>query len=53
VIYLDTSVLGAIFFREPGAVELVARLEHRRKAKLTFMQQKCGAPDDERHYEDA
>ncbi len=27
MIYLDTSVLGALFFREPGALELVARLE--------------------------
>ncbi len=27
MIYLDTSVLGALFFREPGAVELVSRLE--------------------------
>jgi uncharacterized protein len=34
VIYLDTSVLGAIFFREPGAAILVARLESQRKAKL-------------------
>ena len=34
MIYLDTSVLGAIFFREPGAANLVARLESQRKAKL-------------------
>jgi hypothetical protein len=34
VIYLDTSVLGAIFFREAGAANLVARLESQRKAKL-------------------
>jgi len=34
VIYLDTSVLGAIFFREPGAANLVAKLESQRKAKL-------------------
>lgn len=34
MIYLDTSVLGAIFFREPGAATLVARLESQRKAKL-------------------
>ena len=34
MIYLDTSVLGAIFFREPGAADLVARLESQRKAKL-------------------
>jgi predicted nucleic acid-binding protein len=27
VIYLDTSVLGALFFREPNAVELLALLE--------------------------
>ncbi len=34
MIYLDTSVLGAIFFREPGAAKLVDRLESQRKAKL-------------------
>ncbi|WP_297479122.1 MULTISPECIES: type II toxin-antitoxin system VapC family toxin [Pseudomonadota] len=34
MIYLDTSVLGAIFFREAGAANLVARLESQRKAKL-------------------
>lgn len=34
MIYLDTSVLGAIFFREPGAADLVARLESQRKEKL-------------------
>lgn len=34
MIYLDTSVLGAIFFREPGAANLVAQLESQRKAKL-------------------
>ncbi len=34
MIYLDTSVLGAIFFREPGAANLVARIESQRKAKL-------------------
>ena len=34
MIYLDTSVLGAIFFRELGAADLVARLESQRKAKL-------------------
>lgn len=33
MIYLDTSVLGAIFFREPGARAVVARLESRPKAK--------------------
>lgn len=27
MIYLDTSVLGAIFFREPGAAALVEQLE--------------------------
>lgn len=27
MIYLDTSVLGAIFFREPGAAALVGQLE--------------------------
>ena len=34
MIYLDTSVLGAIFFREPGAADLVTVLESQRKAKL-------------------
>jgi len=34
LIYLDTSVLGAIFFREPGAIELVARLESQSKQRL-------------------
>ena len=34
MIYLDTSVLGAIFFREPGAANLVTILESQRKAKL-------------------
>jgi len=34
VIYLDTSVLGAIFFREPGAADLVARFESQRKESL-------------------
>jgi hypothetical protein len=34
VIYIDTSALGAIFFREPGAADLVARLEQQRKARL-------------------
>jgi predicted nucleic acid-binding protein len=36
LIYLDTSVLGAIFFRESGAKELVARLESRRKQRLAI-----------------
>ena len=27
MIYLDTAVLGAIFFREPGAADLARRLE--------------------------
>jgi predicted nucleic acid-binding protein len=27
VIYLDTSVLGALFFREPTAPAILARLE--------------------------
>lgn len=27
MIYLDTSVLGALFFREPGAARLLGRLE--------------------------
>ena len=34
MIYLETSVLGAIFFRESGAANLVAKLESQRKAKL-------------------
>jgi predicted nucleic acid-binding protein len=34
VIYLATSVLGAIFFREPGVANLVARLESQLKTKL-------------------
>ena len=34
MIYLDTSVLGAIFFREPGAADLVARFESQRKESL-------------------
>lgn len=36
MIYLDTSVLGAVFFREPGAAELVAWLERRRKQGLAI-----------------
>lgn len=34
MIYLDTSVLGAMFFREPGAAALFARLESVRKEVL-------------------
>lgn len=34
MIYIDTSVLGAIFFREPGAAELVTRLESQHKSRL-------------------
>lgn len=34
MIYLDTSLLGAIFFREPGAAEVVTRLESLRHEKL-------------------
>ena len=34
MIYIDTSVLGAIFFRESGAVDLVTRLEGQRKKRL-------------------
>lgn len=34
MIYLDTSVLGAIFFREPGARDLVVHLEGRPKGSL-------------------
>ncbi|MDZ4252532.1 MAG: type II toxin-antitoxin system VapC family toxin [Sulfuritalea sp.] len=34
MIYLDTSVLGAIFFREPGAARLVGRLERQRTGRL-------------------
>lgn len=36
MIYLDTSVLGALFFREAGAGDLVASLERRRKQGLTI-----------------
>lgn len=34
MIYLDTSVLGAIYFREPGAARLVGRLERQRTGRL-------------------
>jgi predicted nucleic acid-binding protein len=34
LIYIDTSVLGAIFFREAGAADLLARLEGQRKKQL-------------------
>ena len=34
MIYLDTSVVAAIFFREPGAAKLVARLESQRRREL-------------------
>lgn len=34
MIYIDTSVLAAIFFRESGAADLLARLESQRKKKL-------------------
>jgi predicted nucleic acid-binding protein len=34
VIYLDTSLLAAIFFREANAVELVARIERMRQQRL-------------------
>lgn len=36
MIYLDTSILGAVFFREPGAPELVAKLEKQAKQGLTI-----------------
>jgi hypothetical protein len=36
LIYLDTSVLGAIFFREAGAAALVAWLERRRGSGLAI-----------------
>lgn len=36
MIYLDTSVLGAVFFREAGSVDLVAWLERRRKQGLAI-----------------
>ncbi len=62
MIYLDTSVLGAIFFREPGATDLVARLESNRKEKLMIsawtltemasvggIKQRTGAIDAETH----
>lgn len=34
MIYLDTSVLGAIFFRETGAAALVAQLKSQHKTRL-------------------
>lgn len=34
MIYLDTSVLGALFFREPGAGQLLDRLEPLRRDGL-------------------
>ena len=34
MIYLDTSVLGAFFFREPGARNIVMRLEGQPKGSL-------------------
>ncbi|MCK0506881.1 type II toxin-antitoxin system VapC family toxin [Aromatoleum anaerobium] len=34
MIYLDTSVLGAVFFRETRAADLVSRLESMRKERL-------------------
>ncbi len=34
MIYLDTSLLAAIFFREANAVELVARIERMRQQRL-------------------
>lgn len=34
MIYLDTSVLGAIFFREPGAIQVLDRIEAARKEGL-------------------
>lgn len=36
MIYLDTSVLGAVFFREAGSADFVAWLERRRKQGLTI-----------------
>ncbi|MHB1495570.1 MAG: type II toxin-antitoxin system VapC family toxin [Acidithiobacillus sp.] len=36
MIYLDTSVLGAIFFREPGCADLLRRLESQRKERLVI-----------------
>lgn len=36
MIYLDTSLLGAVFFREAGSAELVTWLERRRKQGLTI-----------------
>lgn len=36
MIYLDTSVLGAVFFREAGCGDLVALLERRRKQGLAI-----------------
>lgn len=36
MIYLDTSILGAIFFREPGAQKLLGHLEKHAKQGLTI-----------------
>ncbi|MFA7239829.1 MAG: type II toxin-antitoxin system VapC family toxin [Sulfuricellaceae bacterium] len=36
MIYLDTSVLGALFFREPTAPEILARLESAPKTALVI-----------------
>lgn len=36
MIYLDTSVLGAIFFREPGADRVLARVERGRNKGLAI-----------------
>lgn len=34
MIYLDTSVLGALFFREPAAQEILSRLDSARETEL-------------------
>lgn len=36
MIYLDTSLLAAVFFREPGSVERVAWLKRRHRQGLTI-----------------
>ena len=36
MIYLDTSVVGALFFREPGAVRVLDHLELLRREGLVI-----------------
>lgn len=58
MVYLDTSVLGALFFREPGAQQIAERLARVRRplrvsawtvtemASLAAIKQRTGAIDD-------